>query len=138
MSRDIRGAASWSRCTSGLRPKIAIPVHGEPYHIAEHAALARRMGVKDVLLTGDGDIIRLAPGEPDVVDALPAARLFKDGNLLIEEATPTVGERRKLSFAGIVSVAVVLDRSRPAGRRLSSSTWRVSPRSTRRARAWPS
>ncbi|QCK87675.1 ribonuclease J [Phreatobacter aquaticus] len=92
-----------------VRPKIAIPVHGEPYHIAEHAALARRMGVKDVLLTGDGDIIRLAPGEPDVVDALPAARLFKDGNLLIEEATPTVGERRKLSFAGIVSVAVVLD-----------------------------
>ncbi len=47
-----------------VRPQIAIPVHGEPYHMAEHAALARRMGVKEVLLANDGDVIRLAPGEP--------------------------------------------------------------------------
>ena len=92
-----------------VRPAIAIPVHGEALHLADHAALARRMGVKDVLLASDGDVIRLAPGTPDVVDAIPAARLFKDGMLLVEEAARVVPERRKLGFAGIVSVAFALD-----------------------------
>lgn len=92
-----------------VRPAIAVPVHGEPYHMAEHAALARRMGVKEVILSSDGDVIRLAPGEPDVVDTLPASRLFKDGSLLIEEASRVVPERRRLSFAGIVSVAIAMD-----------------------------
>ena len=92
-----------------VRPAIAIPVHGEALHLADHAALARRMGVKEVLLASDGDVIRLAPGTPDVVDAIPAARLFKDGMLLVEEAARVVPERRKLGFAGIVSVAFALD-----------------------------
>ncbi|MBN8941412.1 MAG: ribonuclease J [Rhizobiales bacterium] len=92
-----------------VRPAIAIPVHGEPLHLAEHAALAKRMGVKEVMLASDGDVIRLAPGVPDVVDALPAARLFKDGMLLVEEAARVVPERRKLAFAGIVSVAFAMD-----------------------------
>ncbi|MCZ0738493.1 ribonuclease J [Phreatobacter sp. AB_2022a] len=92
-----------------VRPAIAIPVHGEALHLADHAALARRMGVKEVLLASDGDVIRLAPGTPDVVDAIPAARLFKDGVLLVEEAARVVPERRKLGFAGIVSVAFALD-----------------------------
>lgn len=91
------------------RPRLAIPVHGEPYHLAEHAKLARRMGVKDVILSSDGDVIRLAPGEPDVVDAIPAERLFKDGSLVISETSRTVPERRKLAFAGVVSVAIALD-----------------------------
>ncbi len=94
---------------SWVRPKIAIPVHGEALHMAEHAALAKKMGVKEVILANDGDVVRLAPGEPDVVDAVPAQRLFKDGSLLIEEAERVVPERRKLGFAGIVSVAIAMD-----------------------------
>jgi ribonuclease J len=92
-----------------VRPQIAIPVHGEPYHLAEHAALAKRMGVGQVILATDGDVIRLAPGEPDLVDELPAGRLYKDGMLLVEEMARVVPERRKLAFAGIVSVAIPMD-----------------------------
>jgi ribonuclease J len=92
-----------------VRPAIAVPVHGEPLHLAAHAELAKRMGVKEVVLATDGDVIRLAPGEPDVVDALPAARLLKDGLLLIPEGLRVVPERRRLSFAGIVSVAIAMD-----------------------------
>lgn len=94
---------------SWVRPKIAIPVHGEALHMAEHAALAKKMGVKEVILANDGDVVRLAPGEPDVVDTVAAQRLFKDGSLLIEEAERVVPERRKLGFAGIVSVAIAMD-----------------------------
>ncbi len=34
---------------SWVRPQIAVPVHGEQLHLAEHAKLARAAGVKDVI-----------------------------------------------------------------------------------------
>ena len=45
-----------------VRPRIAIPVHGEALHLSEHAKLARGAGVGEVILCGDGDLVRLAPG----------------------------------------------------------------------------
>jgi ribonuclease J len=50
----------------------------------------------------------LAPGPAIVVDEVPAARLYKDGRLVIEAASPTVAERRRLAFSGIVSVALAI------------------------------
>ena len=47
---------------SWVRPRIAIPVHGEALHLSEHAKLARAAGVREVMLCGDGDLVRLAPG----------------------------------------------------------------------------
>jgi ribonuclease J len=90
-----------------VRPRIAVPVHGEALHLAEHAALARKAGVGEVILCGDGDLVRLAP-DAGIIDELPAARLYKDGSLLIEAQARTVGERRKLSFAGIVVVSMAI------------------------------
>jgi ribonuclease J len=90
-----------------VRPRIAVPVHGEALHLAEHAALARKAGVGEVILCGDGDLVRLAP-DAGVIDEIPAARLYKDGSLLIEAQARTVGERRKLSFAGIVVVSMAI------------------------------
>jgi len=91
-----------------VRPRIAVPVHGEALHLAEHAALARKAGVGEVILCGDGDLVQLAP-MAGVIDEVPAARLYKDGALLIDSQARTVGERRKLSFAGIVVVAMAID-----------------------------
>jgi ribonuclease J len=93
-----------------VRPQSLIPVHGEPLHMAEHAALARRAGVGKVIIARNGDLVQLAPGEPAVIDQLPAGRLYKDGALLINAQAPTVVERRRLGFNGIVSVAVTLSR----------------------------
>jgi ribonuclease J len=91
-----------------VRPQIVIPVHGERLHMSEHAALARRAGIAKVILCRNGDLIRLAPGEPDVIDDLPAGRLYKDGSLLVDAQARTVSERRRLGFAGVVSVALTL------------------------------
>jgi ribonuclease J len=91
-----------------VKPQAAIPVHGEALHLAEHAALARRLGVREVVVCNDGDVVRLAPGPADIVDEVPAARLYKDGNLIIEAAGRTVADRRRLSFGGIVSVALAV------------------------------
>ena len=83
-----------------VRPRIAIPVHGEALHLSEHAKLARAVGVPEVVLCGDGDLVRLAP-DAGVIDEVPAARLYKDGAILISAEERTVAERRRLSFAGI-------------------------------------
>jgi ribonuclease J len=94
-----------------VRPRIAIPVHGEALHLREHAELARRAGVKDVIVCQDGDLVRLAPGPPGIVDEVPAARVYRDGNILVEGEGRTVPERRRLAFAGIVSVALAVTRN---------------------------
>jgi ribonuclease J len=90
-----------------VRPQILIPVHGEALHMAEHAALARRAGVPKVITCRDGDLVRLAP-QPGIIGELPAGRLYKDGSLLIGAQERTVSDRRRLGFAGIVSVAITL------------------------------
>jgi ribonuclease J len=91
-----------------VRPQILIPVHGEPLHMAEHAALARRCGVGQVLTCRDGELVRLAPGTPEKIDELPAGRLYKDGALLISAEERTVADRRRLGFGGVVSIALAV------------------------------
>jgi ribonuclease J len=90
-----------------VRPQILIPAHGETLHMAAHAALARRAGVPKVITCRDGDLVRLAP-QPGIIDELPAGRLYKDGTILIGAQERTVPDRRRLGFAGIVSVALTL------------------------------
>jgi ribonuclease J len=91
-----------------VQPRIVLPVHGEALHMAEHAALARRAGVRQVVLCRDGELIRLAPGDPGKIDEVPAGRLYKDGALLVSAEQRTVADRRRLGFAGIVSVAIAM------------------------------
>lgn len=92
-----------------VKPRVMIPVHGEPLHLAEHAALARKLGVPDVVGCRNGDLVRIAPGRPGIVDEVPQGRLYKDGNLIIEAEARTVADRRRLGFVGVVSVALALD-----------------------------
>jgi ribonuclease J len=91
-----------------VRPQIVLPVHGEALHLAEHADLARRAGIGKVLICQDGDVVRLAPNGPAVVDEVPAGRFYKDGRLLVDAQARTIPDRKRLGFAGIVSVALAV------------------------------
>lgn len=90
-----------------VRPKALIPVHGEALHLHEHATLARRCGVRDVVECRNGDLVQLAP-QVRIVDEVPAGRVYKDGMLLVEAEARTVADRRRLSFAGAISVAIAI------------------------------
>jgi ribonuclease J len=92
-----------------VRPKILIPAHGEPLHLNEHAELARRAGVPNVLVCRNGDLVQIGKDGAHIIDELPSGRLYKDGSLLINAESKTVSARRRLSFAGIVTVALALD-----------------------------
>jgi ribonuclease J len=91
-----------------VKPKIAIPMHGEGRHLEAHAKLAERLGVSEVIRARNGTMVRLLPGPAAIIDEVPVGRLYRDGSILTREAEGQVRERRKLSFAGSVAVSLVL------------------------------
>ncbi|MBO6725381.1 MAG: ribonuclease J [Rhizobiaceae bacterium] len=91
------------------RPDILVPVHGEAAHLVAQGSLAAMSGVPNVAQVRNGDLLRLAPGAPEIIDQVPFGRIYKDGDLIGSEEAMGVRERRKLSYAGHVSVNVILD-----------------------------
>ncbi|MEO1041843.1 MAG: ribonuclease J [Pseudomonadota bacterium] len=92
-----------------VRPKIAIPVHGEARHLAEHGAFATTIGAERSIVPKNGDLIRLAPGPAQRVDEVPSGRLYLDGRILVGDGDQALRERRRLSEDGMVVIAVAID-----------------------------
>jgi ribonuclease J len=99
---ELRDLIGW------VRPQILIPVHGEALHLFEHAKLARACGVPKVLICRNGDLVKLGPGDPGVIDELPSGRLYRDGNILEDSKSRAVVERRRMAFAGCAFIALAL------------------------------
>jgi ribonuclease J len=93
-----------------VRPKIALPVHGEVRHMIEHAALARECQVPETVLAPNGTLVRLAPGPATVIDHVHAGRLARDGDTLIDLGGETLRERRKLMWNGSAAATLVIDK----------------------------
>ncbi|HWV43745.1 ribonuclease J [Pseudorhodoplanes sp.] len=91
-----------------LKPKILIPAHGEALHLSEHAAIGRRLGIPDVVTCRNGEMVQLAPGRPGVIDKIPHGRTYKDGVVMVDAESRTIAERRRLSFVGMITVALAL------------------------------
>jgi ribonuclease J len=100
--------AEMAKMYAWVRPRIAVPAHGEPLHLSEHAAFARAQGVPEVLRAFDGDLIRFAPGDVSSIGKVASGRRLKDGAILLPADQESVGQRRRLAFAGVVSVAIAL------------------------------
>jgi ribonuclease J len=100
--------AEMAKMYAWVRPRIAVPAHGEPLHLTEHAAFAVARGVPQVLRAFDGDLIRLAPGDVSTMGRVASGRRLKDGAILLPADQESVGQRRRLAFAGVVSVAIAL------------------------------
>lgn len=92
-----------------VKPQVAIPAHGEPLHLAEHAIFARAQGVPHVINAHNGDVVLLGPGNPGVIEQAAHGRMLKDGDLLISVRDEAVQQRVKLSYAGIVTIAFAID-----------------------------
>jgi ribonuclease J len=92
-----------------VRPNTVVPVHGEPRHLAEHARLALAHGAEHAIVQRNGDVIRLAPGEPKKIDEVRVGQLVLDGDVILPADGATVNERRKIGFGGLIAVAVPVD-----------------------------
>jgi len=94
-----------------IRPRVAIPVHGEAVHMRAHAQLARDCQVPFALVPENGQLIRLdGPDGPTVVDHVQAGRWAVDGDRLLPMDGAIVRGRAKLLWNGAVVATVVVDR----------------------------
>ena len=102
---ELKQMYSWTR------PEILIPVHGEAAHLNAQAKLGGEAGIPQVLPIRNGDLVKLAPGIGEVIDQVAYGRIYKDGEIIADEVSTGVKERRKLSYAGHIAISIVLDRS---------------------------
>ena len=89
-----------------IRPQIIVPVHGEPRHMAEQARFALAHGVPQAIVQQNGDLVRLAPDGPKKLDEVRVGRLVLDGDIILPADGNTITERRRLGYAGLISVAL--------------------------------
>ncbi len=91
-----------------IRPDILVPVHGEIRHMAEQARFGVERGIPRAVVQQNGEMIRLAPGDPQRVGHATVGRLVLDGDVILPADGGTINERRKLSINGQMSVAVAV------------------------------
>ncbi|WP_300557173.1 ribonuclease J [Maricaulis sp.] len=92
------------------KPKVAIPVHGERRHLLEHANFARSLQVPHAVSVRNGDMVEIhSDGTASIIDEVPAGRLYVDGKFMTPSDAESVKERRRLSWAGYITVALAVD-----------------------------
>jgi len=90
------------------RPRSFVPVHGTLHHLVRHAALARDVGVEDVLVAENGEVVevsrdKLAKGARVTVGKVATYA----GDELPDEV---IRERAMIARSGVVFAAIVLDK----------------------------
>jgi len=93
-----------------VRPRVAIPVHGEARHLIAHAHLAEECQVQQPLIIQNGDMVRLTPSGAAIVDEVPVGRLASDGKGLLPLGGAALKDRRRVIFNGSAVATLVLDR----------------------------
>jgi ribonuclease J len=94
-----------------VRPKIAVPVHGELRHLAAHARLAESCQVPQALVIENGHVVRLAPGPAETIDRAPAGRLGLDGKAIIPLHGTVMRTRHRTVWNGAAVATLVLDKA---------------------------
>ncbi|PJM73559.1 RNase J family beta-CASP ribonuclease [Bifidobacterium primatium] len=94
-----------------VKPKCAMPIHGENRHLVANGLLAVKTGVdpKNVVLAEDGDVVDLYHGQAAIVGSVPCNYVYVDGDSVGELTDEELEKRRILGTEGFVSSFVVVD-----------------------------
>jgi len=98
-----------SRMYGLVRPRIAVPVHGELRHLVEHGRLAKTCQVPQAVVTENGGLVRLAPGDAEVIDTVSTGRLYLEGKRLVATGSTIFKERVRAIHNGVMIISVVVD-----------------------------
>lgn len=92
-----------------VRPRIAVPVHGEQRHQQAHAALAQECQIPDRIVPANGELIRLGPDGPArVVAHVRSGRMALDGKRLIPLDNGMMRTRSRMVNNGASVVTLVM------------------------------
>lgn len=93
-----------------VRPKIAVPVHGEAAHLFEHAKLADECGISQTVISKDGDVISFGADKAEVIGSVQSGLMAMDGRKIIPVNADVLKKRRRMLEDGTVVATVVLDK----------------------------
>ncbi len=91
-----------------IRPKVAVPVHGEPMHIHEHCKFAREKGIQHAVEIENGAIIYLNAEKPHIIGKVDSGYLGVDGTYMLDEFSPILRDRLVMRDHGLLLVVLVL------------------------------
>jgi ribonuclease J len=96
---------------NAVRPKNAMPVHGEWRHLRANGALAQATGIpeKNVVLAENGVAVDLHGGVAKVVGKVPVGYVYVDGLSVGDVGESTLSERLILGEGGFIAINVVVD-----------------------------
>ena len=95
-----------------VKPKYAIPVHGEFRHLKAQAMLADGLGIeKDhIFILKTGDVLELAQDHGYVVGSVPTGSILVDGLGVGDVGNVVLHDRQHLAEDGIIIVVMTLDK----------------------------
>ncbi|CAM3749420.1 ribonuclease J [Tsukamurella strandjordii] len=96
---------------NAVRPRNAMPVHGEWRHLRANAALAEATGVpKDrIMLAEDGVVVDLVDGVAKIVGQVPVGHVYVDGSSVGDVGESTLSDRLVLGEGGFIAISIVID-----------------------------
>lgn len=99
-------------CYNILKPKNAMPIHGEYRHLDANAKLAIKTGVPEdrVLIAEDGAVVDLRDGVAKVVGKVQCGMLYVDGKTVGKITEEDLKDRRILAAEGFISIFAVIDK----------------------------
>ncbi len=94
-----------------VRPKYAIPVHGEYKHLKAQARLAQELGIdKDnIFILSSGDVLELDEESAVVSGKVPVGTILVDGLGVGDVGNIVLRDRQHLAEDGILIVVLALD-----------------------------
>ena len=92
-----------------VKPEIAVPVHGEARHIKAHCDLALSLGVKTAIEITNGNLLKLAPGNAEIIGSVPSGRFAVDAGGLTALDGDFLSTRRRLVYNGAISGIVIVN-----------------------------
>ena len=94
-----------------VRPKYAVPIHGEMRHRVAQSRLAEEMGIdpKDVFVLNSGDVLEMSEESAQVTGKVPCGDIFVDGLGVGDVGNIVLRDRQKLAEDGIMVVVLSLE-----------------------------
>ncbi|MCI8991263.1 MAG: ribonuclease J [Eubacterium sp.] len=94
-----------------VRPKYAIPVHGEYKHLIAQAKVVEELGYSkdDIFVLSSGDVLELNEDGAAVVDHVQTGNVFVDGLGIGDVGNIVLRDRQHLAEDGIIIVVMTLE-----------------------------
>ena len=94
-----------------LRPKYAVPVHGEYKHLKAQAKLAGELGIakENIFILQSGDVLELTQEKAHITGRVPVGDILVDGLGVGDVGNIVLRDRQHLAEDGILIVVLALD-----------------------------